>query len=270
LFEIKKMKISIITATYNSAANIAGCIASVHEQTYPHIEHIIIDGASKDNTLEIIKSTPNRVTKIISEPDKGIYDAINKGIQLATGDIIGFLHSDDLFDSPTTFQHVADAFSSHNGDKVWASGVYGNLIFVNAGNKVVRTWQSNPFNSRNIKNGWMPPHPTLFLRKEVYQKHGLFDISFTIAGDYDFMLRVMQDTSYKLVHLPEVITKMRVGGVSTGNTKQLLTKSMEDLQALRKNGFKFPWLVLIAKNLRKFPQLIPWYPAIRKHMNNNP
>ncbi|MBK6282661.1 MAG: glycosyltransferase [Draconibacterium sp.] len=244
------MKISIITATFNSAANIAGCIGSINEQTHPDIEHIIIDAASKDNTLEIIKSLPNRVTKIISEPDTGIYDAFNKGIQLATGDVVGFLHSDDKLSSPDTIQKIVQIFEKQHNH-----GLYGDLIFINTGNVVVRTWHSKPFNCKNLKNGWTPPHPTLFLCKEVYQKHGLFNTSFKIAGDYDFMLRVLQDKQLIMVHLPEVITIMRVGGVSTGTSKQLTLKSKEDLQALRNNGFRFPWAVLTAKILRKVPQL---------------
>jgi glycosyltransferase len=199
------MKISIITATYNSAAHIAGCLASVNSQTCKNIEHIIVDGASTDNTLEIIKTTENRVVQLISEPDHGIY---------------------------------------------------GNLVFTNTQNKVVRTWQSKPFHPKNVRHGWMPPHPTLFLRKEVYAKHGLFDTTFKIAGDYDFMLRVMTDHAMHLHYLPEVITRMRVGGASTGSIKGIILKMREDIRALRNNGFRFPLAILAAKNLRKLPQLL--------------
>jgi glycosyltransferase involved in cell wall biosynthesis len=155
------------------------------------------------------------VVKIISEPDHGIYDALNKGICLATGDIIGFLHADDTFASNTIIQKIADSFSSPlGGGREGASGIYGNLVFINTENKVVRTWQSKPFNRKNVKHGWMPPHPTLFLRKEIYEKHGLFDTTFKIAGDYDFMLRLMTDPEINLRYLPEAITRMRVGGAS--------------------------------------------------------
>lgn len=244
------MKISIITATYNSAEQVASCIESVNSQTYPNIEHIIVDGASKDNTVEIIKSMPNRVAKLISEPDKGIYDALNKGIQLASGELIAFLHTDDVFATPQTIAHVVDQFT-HEG----VSGVYGNLVFVNEENKVVRTWNSGSFNRSMVKKGWMPPHPTLVLRKTVYEQYGLFNPSFRIAGDYDFMLRIMLAKDIQLKYLPEVITNMKMGGASTGSIKGIIRKSKEDLKAMRNNGFKLPIVVLLAKNVRKLPQL---------------
>ncbi len=246
------MKISIITATYNSEKNISTCLQSVAGQTYKNIEHIIVDGGSTDKTMEIVKAFPS-VTKYISEPDKGIYDALNKGVKMATNDVIGFLHSDDSMGSTDIIQKIAELFSQKN-----IQGVYGDLVFVHSENpdKIVRTWKSNRFDRKNIKYGWMPPHPTLYLRKEVYQKHGPFDISFKIAGDYNFMVSVMKDKEINLEYLPEIITKMRMGGVSTGSLKDILTKSKEDIRALRNNGFKFPFLILAAKNLRKLPQLL--------------
>lgn len=244
------MKISIITATYNSAAHVANCIESVNSQTYPDIEHIIVDGASKDNTVEIIKAIPNRVAKLISEPDKGIYDALNKGIQLASGELIAFLHTDDVFATPQTIAHVVDQFTHEE-----VSGVYGDLVFVNEENKVVRTWNSGSFNRSMVKKGWMPPHPTLVLRKTVYEQYGLFNPSFRIAGDYDFMLRIMLAKDIQLKYLPEVITNMKMGGASTGTIKGIIRKSKEDLRAMRNNGFKLPIVVLLSKNVRKLPQL---------------
>jgi glycosyltransferase len=266
------MRISIITATHNSAATIAGCIASVNEQTFTNIEHIIIDGDSKDSTLEIIQSTPGRVTRIFSEPDDGIYDALNKGIRQATGEIIGFLHADDEFFTPHTVRQIVNTFSGNAASeetlqqysfkkegkgKAQIHGIYGDLVFMSRQNakKVVRTWKSKPFQHKNIVYGWAPPHPTLFLRKEVYQKHGEFNTTFKIAGDYEFMLRVMKDPEIRLQYLPEVITKMRMGGASTGSLNGLIQKSKEDIRALRNNGFRSPLAVLAVKNIRKLPQL---------------
>jgi len=267
------MKITIITATFNSDKNVISCLQSVATQSHKNIEYIIIDGASTDKTLEFVKSSP-AVSKWISEPDNGIYDALNKGIQLATGDVIGFLHSDDMLGSSTIIERIANSFSPAGGRyrggqhessakdnwirSVQIDGIYGNLIFVHAQNpnKVLRAWHSKPFSYKNVRYGWMPPHPTLFLRKEVYEKHGLFDTSFRIAGDYDFMLRVMLDKEIKLVLLPEVITRMRVGGASTGSVKELIRKSREDIRALRNNGFKVPLAVLAIKNISKLPQLL--------------
>ena len=250
------MKISIITATYNSSATIARCLASVNEQSHIDIEHIIIDGASKDNTLEIINSSPNRVRKIISEPDNGIYDALNKGIKLATGDAIGFLHSDDTLGSPTTLENIAKLFKTKQKGNVTPDGVHGNLLFTDKQDAVVRTWYGKPFERKNVKYGWMPSHPTLFLKREVYEKLGGFDTSFRIAGDYNFMLKVMLDEEISLEFLPEIITRMRVGGASTGNSKSLIHKSKKDIRALRNNGFRFPYVVVSIKMLRKLPQLL--------------
>lgn len=280
------MKISIITATYNSQKNIQDCLQSVANQSHKNIEHIVIDGGSTDDTVELVKNSQS-VTKWISEPDNGIYDALNKGIQLATGDVIGFLHSDDMLGSSTIIESIANSFSQTNQNslsfppgggnvgvrqaggrqrgskntketKQKIHGIYGNLLFVHAQNtnKVVRTWHSKPFSYKRVHYGWMPPHPTLFLRKEVYEKHGLFDTSFRIAGDYDFMLRVMLDKEINLVLLPEVITRMRVGGASTSSVAAIIQKMREDIRALRNNGFSFPLRVLAAKNLRKLPQLL--------------
>ena len=246
------MKISIITATYNSSSTISRCISSIYEQTCQGIEHIIIDGSSTDNTLEIIQKTPNRVTLIISEPDKGIYDALNKGIQQATGEIIGFLHSDDCFYSSETLKHITNAFTED------VDVIYGDLIFVDKkdSNKIVRYWKSKPFEPKLLKQGWMPPHPTLFMRHEVYEKHGLFDATLQCAADYDYILRVFQDHSLKFLYLPEIITKMQVGGMSTGNTRSLINKKIEDYLVLKNNNIPKPIWVLFFKNILKITQLI--------------
>lgn len=251
------MKISIITATYNSEEYILHCLQSVASQTYGNIEHIVIDGGSNDHTPDIINSSES-ITKWISEPDKSIYDALNKGLKMATGDVIGLLHSDDIFYADDIIQKISALFTSNSdADHKPIDGVYGDLVFTRNRNtnKIVRTWKGKAFNSRNIRYGWMPAHPTLFLRKEVFQKHGIYDISFKVSADYNFMLQIMKDKEINLAYFPEIITKMRVGGTSTGSLKQIIRKSTEDVLVLRRNGFRFPILVLMAKNIRKIPQI---------------
>ena len=253
------MKITLITATYNSEKHIGCCLQSMTGQSYKNLEHLIIDGGSRDGTFEIAKSISS-VSKWISEPDKGIYDALNKGIRLATGDIIGFLHSDDLFDSPDTLQHIADAFANQE-----VSVVYGDSLFVDQQdiNKVVRYWKSQPFKPALLQRGWMPPHPTVFMRREVYEKHGLFNINLKCSADYDYILRVFRDKTQKFEYLPEVITKMQMGGMSTGGIKNLIIKKKEDYWVLKNNQMPFPFWVLVAKNLSKIPQFI--FKSVKAH-----
>jgi len=252
------MKITIITATYNSASTITSNISSVNSQTYPSIEHIIIDGASKDDTLEIIKNIPNRITKIVSERDKGIYDALNKGVSLATGDIIGFLHSDDMLASPHTIENIVQAFNTPLGEKIAGPTiVYGDLIFVNRndGNKMTRKWISEPFRQGLLQIGWMPPHPTIFMRREVYEKHGFFNINLRCSADYDFILRVFSDPTLTIAYIPEVVTIMRMGGMSTKSFKNIINKKKEDYWVLKHNNMPFPIWTLFLKNFLKIPQL---------------
>jgi len=247
------VKFSIITATYNSANTIAGNIASINEQSYPDIEQIIIDGASVDNTLDIIRANSIRKLILQSEPDKGIYDALNKGIKLASGDIIGFLHSDDCFYLSETLGNIAKAFSSPGP----VDAVYGDLVFVDKKepDKVVRYWKTKPFTPTLLKQGWMPPHPTLFMRREVYERHGLFNVNLKCAADYDYILRVFNDKSLHFTYLPEIITKMKMGGVSTTGFWGLINKKKEDYLVIKSNNIANPAKVLLMKNILKIPQL---------------
>jgi glycosyltransferase involved in cell wall biosynthesis len=179
------MKISIITVTLNSSATIAECIKSINNQTYNNIDHIIIDGNSEDRTIEIINSLSNRVCKIISEPDDGIYDAMNKGIKLADGDIVGILNSDDFYACSNTIHKVVDIFKNNGCDSL-----YGDLDFVSAdSNKVIRKWKSSPFKPGSFSQGWHPPHPTFFVHKRIYERYGVFDTSFAVSADFELMLR---------------------------------------------------------------------------------
>jgi glycosyltransferase involved in cell wall biosynthesis len=245
------VKITVITSTYNSITTLQDTIDSIQRQSYCDIETILIDGGSTDGTLEIIKENKG-VTKFISEPDKGIYDALNKGVQLATGDVVGFVHSDDLLASNKIISQIATAFQTHKVD-----GVYGDLQYVNKNNtnKVIRVWKSCDFKFSMLKNGWMPAHPTLFLKKEVYEKHGNFDLSYKIAADYDFILRIFKDKTLKFSYLPEVITTMRVGGVSNRSIKNIIQKTKEDYKAITSNNVGNMYSI-IKKNTSKIKQFI--------------
>ena len=244
------MLVSIITVCYNSSKTIDDTIRSVNFQTYSDIEHIFIDGLSSDNTVEKITHRSKRNNLIISEKDKGLYDAINKGISNAGGDVIGILHSDDFFNSPDIILDLATKIQKENLD-----AIYGDLEYVNETNtnKTVRYWKSCEFTPRLIRKGWMPAHPTLFLKKEVFKKHGLFDLSFKISADYDFMLRILKDKSLKFGYLPRVITNMRIGGVSNKNLKNITIKMIEDYKAIRKNK-SGNIITLILKNTSKIKQ----------------
>ena len=227
------MKISIITACYNNAPTIQSSIDSLHSQTYKDIEYIVIDGSSTDGTQAILQSNSSIITKFISESDSGIYDALNKGIALSTGDIIGFLHADDTFASPSILEKVASTFAQN--PSAWA--VYGDLRFVsqNDTSKVIRNWKSKPFRKELLSRGWMPAHPTLFLRREIYEKFGSFNTSYRIAADYDFILRIFSQPSFSAIYIPDTFINMRMGGASTGSLKNLLLKSKEDYLILRRN-----------------------------------
>ena len=245
------MKISIITITYNSAKTIHRALASVQGQTYADIEHIVVDGASTDGTREIIEAyaTAHKNVRWVSEKDEGIYNALNKGIRMATGDVIGFLHSDDVFFAPDSIEHIAKAFESTK-----AEVVYGDLQYCR-GNRVVRRWESNAFDRHSLKFGWMPPHPTVYVRKEVYQQVGEYDEWFRISADYDMMLRIFS-AGYKTHYIPEVIVSMEVGGASNKNTKARLSKTQEDYIALKKNHVGAGYLTVACKQLRKVRQFL--------------
>ncbi|WP_299228510.1 glycosyltransferase family 2 protein [uncultured Psychroserpens sp.] len=247
------MKISIITATFNSEKTIDTCINSVLNQTYNDIEYLIIDGNSTDNTLDIVKQKAKQHphVKCYSEPDKGIYDALNKGISKASGSIIGFVHSDDFLASNSIISEIANTFITHNVD-----GVYGDLHYVKFDNTnhIVRNWKSQSFKSKLLAKGWMPAHPTLYLKKEIYTNNGSFNLDYKIAADYDFVLRIFKQDQFKFFYLPHTIIKMRVGGVSNRSLKNLIMKTREDFKAIRRNQLKFPLLVVMIKNLSKIPQ----------------
>jgi glycosyltransferase involved in cell wall biosynthesis len=246
------MKVSIITTTYNSASTVRDTLLSVQQQNHPDIEHIIIDGCSTDNTLHIVSEFAH-VTKTVSEKDKGIYDAMNKGIAMATGDVIGILNSDDVYVNAQVIATVAKEFSDLN-----IQATYADLQYVqqNDLNKIVRTWKTGIFSKKNFYYGWMPPHPTFFVRKEVYEKAGLFDISLRSAADYEMMLRIMLKHGMHAKYIPEVIVKMRSGGTSNASFRNRIKANREDRLAWKKNGLQPYFFTLYAKPIRKISQFL--------------
>ena len=248
------MKISIITACYNSESTLADAINSVLAQDYDDIEYIIVDGASTDGSMAIVEARKDSISKVISEPDNGIYDALNKGVAIATGDFIGFLHSDDVLASNDAISSIVNILKSSPD----AQAAYGDLIYVKASdlNSIFRRWVSKPFKPSLLRKGWMPAHPTLYLRKKCYQDLGAFDLSYKIAADYDSVLRYFSQPGFSAAYLPKVLVKMRVGGASNGSIKAILRKSKEDYRALRVNHIKYPLLVLTLKNISKLGQFV--------------
>lgn len=246
------MKVSIITATYNSASTILDTVRSLECQTYVNIEYIIIDGASKDNTLDIINQSCSRVTKIISESDNGIYDALNKGISMATGDIVGFLHSDDLLAYPDAIKDLVTTISQCNADCV-----YADLDYVDKSdtNRIVRHWRSGAFNMAKISLGWMPPHPTFYMKRSLYQQWGGFDLSFKICADYDSVIRYLKKPELQVSYLPHVVIKMRVGGASNNSFGNLVRKLKEERNILKRNGVSWP-LAMFLKRASKITQYV--------------
>lgn len=246
------MKVSIVTVSYNSSKTIRDTITSVNSQTHPSIEHIFIDGASTDDTLEIIKTTSHRQNIIVSEKDSGIYNAMNKGIRHSSGDIIGFLHSDDIFHSEEVISDLVNKIQDENLD-----GVYGDLQYVDKvnPNKIIRSWKSCQFKQNLLRKGWMPAHPTLFLKREIYLKHGVFNTTFKISADYDFILRIFKDQNLKSGYLPKIVTKMRVGGASNRSLKNIFKKTKEDYCAIRLNKIG-DLMTLFLKNASKIKQFL--------------
>ncbi|MGK7659766.1 MULTISPECIES: glycosyltransferase family 2 protein [unclassified Marinovum] len=249
---IPSLKISVVTAVFNRKDTVANAIESLQAQTYSEVEHVIQDGGSTDGTLGILEQKSNASTRIQSAPDAGIYDAINKGIARAEGEVIGLMHSDDFFADDRVIADVAELFEDSDVD-----GVYGDLQYVSAEDttRVIRHWRSGPYDPRRLRHGWMPPHPTVYLRRKVFEEFGLYDTSYRIAADYDAMLRYMGKGGIRMAYLPRVMVKMRVGGESNRSLKHIILKSREDYHALRSNGMGGAG-ALVRKNLSKIRQFV--------------
>ena len=242
------MKVSIITITYNAENTIFNSLNSVFSQSHKNIEHIIIDGGSKDNTLKTCKAFPH-ISKIVSEPDKGVYDAFNKGLKLATGDIIGFLNADDVFFNENSVQEIVNAFSNNETDIV-----YGNLDYVNAEGKVIRNWISKPYEKGLIKKAWMPAHPTFYCKKEVYDRLGGYNDSFKIGGDFELCLRFLEVNKVPSIYLNKKLVKMLVGGISNSGLKSKWTIYKEELRALNINKVYVNPVIFFIYKLKKLKQ----------------
>lgn len=262
------MKLSIITIAYNAEATIADAVRSVTEQVPMgfELEYIIVDGASTDGTLERLAPFRDRISRIISEPDSGLYDAMNKGVRAATGDWVGILNADDAYAHPQVLANVVSALRSAEAsadpsaepvDKP-VEALYGDLDYVDGAEtgRVVRRWRSGAYRRLSFLHGWMPPHPAFFLKRTVYEQHGLFSLDLRSAADYELMLRMLYKHRIAAIHVPEVLVHMRTGGVSNASWKNRLRANREDRRAWRMNGLTpMPWTLLL-KPLRK---IIQWF-----------
>jgi len=244
------MKISVVTAVMNGRETLPKTLQSLMSQTYADVEHVVQDGGSTDGTVDYLRTHGHPKMAFVSAPDAGIYDAINNGIKRASGDVIGLLHADDHLASPDVLAGVAAVMADPDVD-----GVYGDLQYVarDDDNRVIRHWKAGPYAQSRLKRGWMPPHPTLYLRRAVFDRSGLYDTSYRISGDYDGMLRFLTTGQVRLAYIPQVMVRMKMGGISNQSFAQMIRKSREDYRAIRHNkvgGFG----TLVAKNLSKIPQ----------------
>ena len=244
------MKVSILTVTYNSSETLEDCFRSIHNQGHPHIEHIIIDGGSTDGTVEIVKKHNDKIARWISEPDRGLYDAMNKGIKAADGDIIGILNSDDIYADNSVIENVARTITENNVDSC-----YGDLVYVERKDtaKIKRQWKAGGYEKEKFKKGWMPPHPTFFCKKSVYEKLGLLNLDFPLAADYELMLRFLYKHRVSTAYIPKVLVKMRNGGTSRSGL-YTVKAIRENYKAWKINGLNPSLLTFLLKPLSKITQ----------------
>ncbi len=246
------LRLSIVTAVYNRAGTVADALQSLQDQTWADWEHVVQDGGSTDGTLDILRATDDARMRLETGRDGGIYDALNRALARCTGDVVGLLHSDDLLAAPDILESVATAFADPAVD-----AVYGDLLYVSRDDptRVVRTWRSEAFRPDLLRRGWMPPHPTLFLRRRVIERMGVYDTSYRIAADYDSVLRYFGQPGFTAVHIPKIFVRMRLGGESNRSLERILRKSREDLRALRTNGVGGLG-ALLRKNTSKIGQFL--------------
>ena len=259
----REMKVTIITVTFNSEKFLEDSIVSVINQQYANIEHIIIDGASTDSTLDIIAKYKDHITAWISEKDDGMYDAINKGMRLATGDIIGTLNSDDTLSSPTVINEIVSAFDEQKVDSV-----YGDLVYVDPLNtqKIIRVWKGAPFKRSRYKIGWMPAHPTFYFKRKLLDQFGYYETHYFTASDYEFMARYLFYFRVSAYYIPKLIVRMRMGGMSNVSLAKRLRANRRDYLAMKRNRIPFPFVVSLLKPLIKLHQ----YKRMGRYRNFNP
>lgn len=245
------MKISVITIAYNAAQTIEATIQSVLNQEYKNLEYIIVDGGSKDETLKIVHKYESHISTFISEKDEGVYDAMNKGLKLATGDVIAILNADDTYAHPKVLSHVVEALKKSGADSC-----YGDLVYVDRmrPEKITRTWISGPYQKDSFLNGWMPPHPSFFAKRQLYLDYGFFNTQLRTSADYELMLRFLFRYNATTVYINEVLVKMKMGGQSNASFKNRISANKEDRLAWKINGLKPNNLTLIKKPFRKITQ----------------
>lgn len=254
------MKISVITVSYNSAATIRDTLDSVARQSHPEVEHLVIDGVSRDPTCELVRAHPNPAIRLISEPDQGIYDAMNKGLSSATGEVIGFLNSDDMFADEGALARIAGAFEDPGVDVC-----FGDLVYVTHDNRrVVRYWKSRSFRSGDFARGWCPAHPTFYIRRSALERAGMFDLSFRLAADSEFMMRYLEVARTRSVYVPQVQVRMRLGGATNASWANVAKQNQEIFAALRKNHIPFsPLIFMLRKLTNRLVQFVSGYARAR-------
>lgn len=245
------MKVTVITAVFSGRKYISEAIESVLGQTHKDIEYIIVDGGSVDGTVELVHSYGNKIDKFISEPDNGVYYALNKGIQIATGEIIALINSDDFYVNSYIISQVVEAFEKHQCD-----AVYSNLFYISSNNKekIIRTWDAGQYHADSFYKGWMPPHPAFFVKREIYQKYGSFNTQLKFAADYELMLRFILKHRIRIHYLPKFFIKMRVGGTSNRNLSNRIKANIEDRKAWKINQIKPRFFTLLLKPFSKIFQ----------------
>ena len=251
--------LSVVTVCRNAAATIEDTLRSVAAQRYPAIEHIVVDGGSTDGTLEIIERHRHRIATFIAGPDRGIYDAMNKGIAAATGDIVGTLNADDIYVDEHVLGKIAAAFADPA-----VGACYADLVYVDRGdlNRIVRYWKSRPYTQGLFERGWLPAHPTFFLRRVLYQRYGGFDLQYRLQADFELTLRMLAVHKLPSVYLPEVIVKMRMGGVSNRSVLNVIKGNLEAYRACRRHDLKVSPLFMVRKVLSRLPQFFRRPPVV--------